>query len=153
MDISKLRSSEHLTFNKPNNPPISFKGHEVENGKFKFFVPAKQSSAGQVNVVREDGSKDSAKLQYRNGYLVAEMDMKSPSERVAYNFTVDGKTQVDLTEQKKIGNEETRLYQYIKSLITSITCCLIVLMLLIAKRWIKPVISPGETTLTFMVAT
>jgi glycosidase len=109
MDISKLRSSEHLTFNKPNNPPISFKGHEVENGKFKFFVPAKQSSAGQVNVVREDGSKDSAKLQYRNGYLVAEMDMKSPSERVAYNFTVDGKTQVDLTEQKKIGNEDFAL--------------------------------------------
>jgi glycosidase len=103
MDVNQVRSSQYLNFKKPNNPPIKFTGHKLNNGKFEFFVPGSASSKGQVNIVREDGTTEKVNLKYKNGMLVAEAEKKSASERVKYNFTIDGKTQVDLTEQTPDG--------------------------------------------------
>lgn len=111
MDVSKLNTSKYLNHSKINNPLISFKGHKVENGKIKFFIPGAENSNARVNYVSADGKGpvESKQLQYKDGMLVTEVNMNRPDERLAYNFTVDAETQVDLTEQKLINNEKYAL--------------------------------------------
>lgn len=111
IDINKLSYNYNNSQAKKNNPQIAFKGHDIKDGNFKFFVPANKNASGTVNYVNADGSGkvESKKMEFKNGMLVADVPMVTADQALAYNFTVNGKTQVDLTQQKDINGSKFAL--------------------------------------------
>lgn len=109
VEITNIGSSKPLIKKQPNNPPISFKGHEINNDKVKFFIPGKKEDEGKAFVSLFKVGGDSAKgienkpLIYKDGFLSTEVDLDSKDTRYGYNFYVNGKVQTDITQQKEVG--------------------------------------------------
>lgn len=114
VEVNKLQSPQLRVTKKPNNPQISFKGHEVDGNKVKFFIPGKKADEGKSYVTLFDTSKKEVKgddikavpLTYKDGMLSADVALDKADTRYAYHFLINGEEKVDITQTKKFFDRD-----------------------------------------------